>query len=209
MQFFKSSYLFFTLLLCIFLWSCTPKDTAASGSEDNSSQTTETSPSESTENTNNTEGEYTFSYKMGSEPKIEDKGKTLSVVLSKREGQKYPTLLTFYVIYQNRISFKIDINDESVVETMDKQYTLTSHEQVRDYGVEAKNLITVMVVNTEGKNQAFASKEVAMADVKFDGKNLKLSIKSATLTGMQDDEVTVPFEFELDAKNVKVTKKGF
>ncbi|WP_338791103.1 hypothetical protein [Bernardetia sp. MNP-M8] len=207
MQFFKSSYLCFVFLMCVSLLSCKPKDTTASGSENDSYQNTKTS-CESTESTNNIEGNYTFSYKIGSEPKIEDKGKNLSVFLSKHEGKQYQTLLTFYLRYQNEPSFKIDINDESVVETMDKQYTLTNHEQVRDNIVEAKNLITVTVVDTEGKNQPFISKEVTMVDVKFDGKNLKLSIKSATLTGTLDNE-TVPFEFELDAKNIELTKKGF
>jgi hypothetical protein len=225
MQIFKFSYVFVFLFFCVSLLSCTPKEHSSSvgnssenaensTSENASSSNTENSNSEDTESNQNEEGNYTFSYKMGIEPKKEDKGKTLSVSLSKiglgKKGQEtYHSLFSFRVHYQNKISLKFDINDEAVVETMNKEYTFTSYEQVRDFGLDTKNFMTVMVVDAEGKSQPFASKTPTMAQVNFDGKNLKISIKGATVTGMQDDEVTVPFEFELDAKNVEVKKKGF
>lgn len=214
MKIFKFNYLFVALLFCVSLLSCTPKNAESAGSEENSSQNTESTTSENTQSTENQEGSYTYSYKLGTEPQIEDKGETLSVSLSKiglgKKGQEtYNTKLGFQIIYQNRISLKFDVVNEFVEEKMNKQYTFTSYEKVRDEGLDAKNFMTVMVVDTEGKSQPFASKEPTMAQVNFDGKNLKVSIKGATVSGMQDDEVTIPFEFEIDAKNVKVKKIGF
>ena len=209
MQIFKFSYCFVFLLFFVSLLSCTPKN-AESASTENSSQNTETTMNENAETQ---EGNYTFSYKMGTDPKLEDKGETLSVSLTKirlgKEGQEtYHTKLEFRVHYQTKVSLKFDINDEALVETMNKQYTFTSYEQVRDHGLDTKNFMTVMVVDAEGKSQPFASKQPTMAQVNFDGKNLTISIKGATVSGMQED-VTIPFEFELDAKNMKVKKIGF
>jgi hypothetical protein len=61
----------------------------------------------------------------------------------------------------------------------------------------------MMIVNTNNATDSYNLASGGVAVVKFDGKNLKISLKGVKAKSLSSDKI-VPLDFEVDAKNVKL-----
>lgn len=192
------------------LWLCFCLAACSNNKESQTEQSAnaETSSEKPTEEASNEESSFSWQYKLGENANtFEKEADAMSVTLKEEtledgDGKKFThTKLTFTrADYGKGFSFQISIVDKNASKTLDGSYK-TNNESFE--AGKAENLCSMMIVNTNNATDSYNLASGGVAVVKFDGKNLKISLKGVKAKSLSSDKI-VPLDFEVDAKNVKL-----